>query len=283
MAKNNNRKISNGKPWVKTVYLILIILAMFISVFPLIYMAIMSFMHTTTMKLTMERIINAKYSLENYVKLFKQADFFLYFKNSAITTVYAVAVNCVFCSMAAYGFAKKNFPGKNGIFLGYLATMMIPSQVTLIPCFLILKKIGLLNTYSAIALTSCGAFGVLLIHQFMEKLPNDLLEAADIDGCGEVGKFTRIVLPLIKPCIVSLAIFTFISVWGSLVLPLIVNTKESMTTLTVAIANMKSDKNLTDYGFQMAAATLSFAPPFILYLFMQKQFVEGIALSGMKM
>lgn len=283
MAKNKNQKISNGKPWVKTVYLILIILAMFISVFPLIYMAIMSFMHTSTMKLTMERIVNAKYSLENYVKLFKQADFFLYFKNSAITTVYAVAVNCVFCSMAAYGFAKKNFPGKNGIFLGYLATMMIPSQVTLIPCFLILKKIGLLNTYSAIALTSCGAFGVLLIHQFMEKLPNDLLEAADIDGCGEIGKFTRIVLPLIKPCIVSLAIFTFISVWGSLVLPLIVNTKESMTTLTVAIANMKSDKNLTDYGFQMAAATLSFAPPFILYLFMQKQFVEGIALSGMKM
>lgn len=260
-----------------------LILAMLVSVFPLIYMVVLSFMNTTSMKLTLERVFTASYTLKNYVKLFKQVDFLAFFRNSAITTVYAVVVNCVFCSMAAYGFAKKRFPGKNGIFMGFLATMMIPGQVTLIPTFLILKKLGMLNTYSAVALTSCGAFGVLLIHQFMEKLPNDLLEAADIDGCSEFGKFTKIVVPLIKPCIISLAIFTFISVWGSLVLPLIVNTKEEMTTLMVAIANMKSDKNLTDYGFQMAAATLSFAPPFILYLFLQKQFVEGIAISGMKM
>lgn len=282
MAKKGS-SLSSTKPWVKTIYLIILILAMLVSVFPLIYMVVLSFMNTTSMRLTLERVFTASYTLKNYVKLFKQVDFLAFFRNSAITTVYAVVVNCVFCSMAAYGFAKKRFPGKNGIFMGFLATMMIPGQVTLIPTFLILKKLGMLNTYSAVALTSCGAFGVLLIHQFMEKLPNDLLEAADIDGCSEFGKFTKIVVPLIKPCIISLAIFTFISVWGSLVLPLIVNTKEEMTTLMVAIANMKSDKNLTDYGFQMAAATLSFAPPFILYLFLQKQFVEGIAISGMKM
>lgn len=174
--------LSATKPWVKAIYLVILILAMIVSVFPLVYMVILSFMHTTSMKLTLERIVSAVYSLENYVKLFKQADFLTFFKNSAITTLYAVLVNCTVCSMAAYGFAKKKFPGKNGIFLGFLATMMIPGQVTLIPTFLILKKLGMLNTYSAIALTSCGAFGVLLIHQFVEKLPNDLLEAADIAG-----------------------------------------------------------------------------------------------------
>lgn len=169
------------------------------------------------------------------------------------------------------------------MFAAYLATMMIPGQVTLIPTFLILKKLALLNTYSALGLTSCGAFGVFLIRQFMEKLPNDLLEAADIDGCGELRKLFQVVLPLVKPVLISLAIFTFISVWGSLVLPLITNTDADMTTLTVALANIKTNRTQTNYGFMMAASTVSFLPPFLLYLLMQKQFVEGIALSGMKM
>ena len=146
----------------------------------------------------------------------------------------------------------------------------------------LLKDMGMLNTYSAIALPTCGAFGVLLIYSFMKGVPDELLEAADLDDCSEFRKFFSIVLPLIKTVLISLAIFTFISVWGSLVLPLIVATEPKLTPLTLAIANMKSSHTATNYGFIMAGNTIAFLPPFILYLFLQKQFVEGIALSGTK-
>ena len=135
----------------------------------------------------------------------------------------------------------------------------------------------MLNTYSAVALPTCGAFGVLLIYSFMKQgVPDELLEAAELDGCSEIRKFTRVVLPLLKSVIISLAIFTFINVWGNLVLPLVVTTDSDMTTITLAVANMKTSHTATKYGYIMAGNVIAFLPPFILYLFLQKQFVEGI-------
>lgn len=276
------RTLCDGNRVVRTVLVIILLLCVLISVYPFIYMLFLSFMETTSMKLSVERILSAHYTLDNYRSIFRENDFLLYLKNSAIVTVYAVVVTCLISAMAAYAFAKKRFPGRKWMFVVYLATMMIPGQVTLIPCFLILKTLGMLNTYSAMVLPTCGAFGTLLVHQFLQTLPDDLLEAADIDGCSEIHKFICVVLPLIKPVLVSLAIFTFISVWGSLLLPLIVSTKAEMTTLTVAIASMKTAMTQTNYGFMMAASVISFLPPFVLYCFLQKQFVEGIALSGTK-
>lgn len=276
------RTLCDGNRVVRTVLIIILLFCVLISIYPFIYMLFLSFMETTSMKLSVERILSAHYTLDNYRSIFRENDFLLYLKNSAIVTVYAVVVTCLISAMAAYAFAKKRFPGRKWMFVVYLATMMIPGQVTLIPCFLILKTLGMLNTYSAMVLPTCGAFGTLLVHQFLQTLPDDLLEAADIDGCSEIHKFVCVVLPLIKPVLVSLAIFTFISVWGSLLLPLIVSTKAEMTTLTVAIASMKTAMTQTNYGFMMAASVISFLPPFILYCFLQKQFVEGIALSGTK-
>lgn len=276
------RTLCDGNRVVRTVLIIILLFCVLISIYPFIYMLFLSFMETTSMKLSVERILSARYTLDNYRSIFRENDFLLYLKNSAIVTVYAVVVTCLISAMAAYAFAKKRFPGRKWMFVVCLATMMIPGQVTLIPCFLILKTLGMLNTYSAMVLPTCGAFGTLLVHQFLQTLPDDLLEAADIDGCSEIHKFICVVLPLIKPVLVSLAIFTFISVWGSLLLPLIVSTKAEMTTLTVAIASMKTAMTQTNYGFMMAASVISFLPPFILYCFLQKQFVEGIALSGTK-
>lgn len=276
------RTLCDGNRVVRTVLIIILLFCVLISIYPFIYMLFLSFMETTSMKLSVERILSARYTLDNYRSIFRENDFLLYLKNSAIVTVYAVVVTCLISAMAAYAFAKKRFPGRKWMFVIYLATMMIPGQVTLIPCFLILKTLGMLNTYSAMVLPTCGAFGTLLVHQFLQTLPDDLLEAADIDGCSEIHKFICVVLPLIKPVLVSLAIFTFISVWGSLLLPLIVSTKAEMTTLTVAIASMKTAMTQTNYGFMMAASVISFLPPFILYCLLQKQFVEGIALSGTK-
>lgn len=275
-------KIREGSKTINGLLIVLTLFAVLLSVYPFIYMVLLSLMKTYTMKLSVERLLNAEWTFENYAKLLRQSNLLIYIKNSVIITVYAVFVSCMASSMAAYAFAKKRFFGRRFLFFLFLLTMMIPGQVTLIPCFLILKKLGMLNTYSAIALPSCGAFGVLLVHQFMGNVPNDLLEAADIDGCSEFKKFFSIVIPLIKPVLISLSIFMFISVWNSLLLPMVVSTKSSSMTLTVAIASMKTKQAATDYGYIMAASTVSFLPPFILYLFLQKQFVEGIALSGTK-
>jgi len=245
-------------------------------------MVLMSFMETFSPQLSWADLTADKWTLDNYVQAFRQADFLTYFKNSTIITVYSVLLNLFTASTAAYAFAKKKFTGSKTLYMLYLATMMIPGQVTLIPTFLLLKWMGLLNTYSAMTLPTCGAFGVMLIYSFMKGVPDELLEAADLDGCSEFRKFFSIVLPLIKTVLISLAIFTFISVWGSLVLPLIVATEPKLTPLTLAIANMKSSHTATNYGFIMAGNTIAFLPPFILYLFLQKQFVEGIALSGTK-
>jgi multiple sugar transport system permease protein len=201
--------------------------------------------------------------------------------NSFIVTFCACILNGIISSMAAYGFAKKNFPAREKFFLLYLATMMIPGQVTLIPVFTLVRKIGLMNTYPALFLPVINAFGVFLIRQFMFSLPNELLESAKIDGASEPSIFTRIVLPLVQPVLISLTIFTFITVWNDFLWPLVIAGKPEMHTLTLTISVLRGNY-LTNYGLVMAGSTMSFLPPFILYLILQKQFVEGIALSGIK-
>ena len=264
-----------------SVLTVLMICFGFIAIFPFLYMIIISLQNTTTMKLTLDRIINGAWTLDNYAKLMNSGSFKRYILNSVIMTVYASFVNCTVSSMAAYAFAKLKFSGRSNVYSIYLATMMVPGQVLIIPAFLICRNIGILNTFTAMALPTINAFGTIMIHSFIQGIPDDLLEAADIDGCSEAGKFVRIIIPLIKPALISLVIFTFVTVWGSLLWPLIVSNGDMMP-VTVAVANMKSTKTVTQYGYVMAGTTVSFLPPFILYLFLQKQFVEGIALSGIK-
>ena len=283
MAKTKRLSHREGSTVVRVILAIVLIISAFISIFPFMYMLALSLMETSTMKISWERLATAKYTLDNFKMAFKQGAFLNYIKNSTIVTLYAVVVNCLVSAMAAYAFSKKKFFGSRIMYTLYLATMMVPGQVTLIPTFLLLKEMGMLNTYSAVALPTCGAFGVLLIYSFMKQgVPDELLEAAELDGCSEIRKFTRIVLPLLKSVIISLAIFTFINVWGNLVLPLVVYTESDMTTITLAVANMKTSHTATKYGYIMACNVIAFLPPFILYLFLQKQFVEGIALSGTK-
>lgn len=262
---------------------LLLIMLIVVSIFPFAYMLILSLMNTTTMSLNMDKIRTADWTFQNYVNLFsgEGGGMLRFIINSTVVTVYAVVVTCLVSAMAAYAFAKKKFLGRDKLYYVYVMTMMIPSQALLIPTFLLVREMGLFNTYTSLALPTFNAFGVMLVRSFMKSLPDDLLEAADIDGCGEIRKFVTIVLPLIKPVMVSLAIFTFINVWGSLLWPLVVASGD-MTTITQAVANMKNALSQPNYGYIMAATTVAFLPPFILYVFLQKQFVEGIALSGIK-
>ncbi|MEG0784983.1 MAG: carbohydrate ABC transporter permease, partial [Christensenella sp.] len=222
-----------------------------------------------------------KMNFANYTRVFKTFDFFNSLKNSIIVSGSACLINCLVSSMAAYGFAKKKFPGRDMIFNMYLATLMIPSQVTLIPVFTLMRKMGMLNTYPCLFLPVCNAFGVFLIKQFMSGVPDELLEAAEIDGCGEVRKFVSIVVPLIKPVLISLTVFTFITTWNDFIWPLVATTDKTMHTLTLALSVLKGNYS-TNYGLVMAGSALAFMVPFTLYIFLQKQFVEGIAMSGVK-
>ena len=248
------------------------------AIFPFAYMILVSF----TQKTMLNFDFNVReFNLSNYDLVFKNFNIIVNFRNSFIVRGCVCFYNALISSLAAYLFAKKQFKGRDTLFALYIATLMIPGQVTLVPVFLIMKSLGLLNTYPALIFPIVNAFGVFLVRQFMLSIPNDLLEAARIDGCSEHRIFFLLVLPLITTVLVSLTIFTFISSWNDFLWPLVIASKPHMKTLTLAIAALKGSYT-TNYGLVMAGSTLAFLPPFILYLILQKRFVEGIALSGIK-
>ena len=247
--------------------LLILLLFAAICIAPFIYMTIMSFTQSTTLMLHWSDINFGDFTNFNYV--LKKTGFIRALTNSVIA------------SMAAYGFAKKKFPGSKAIFRIYLLTLMIPGQVTMIPVFIMMNKAGLTNTYFALIVVILNAFGVFLIRQFMDTVPDELLEAAKVDGCPEYRIFIQIVIPLIKPVLISLVVFTFVTSWNDFLWPLVSTSNSDMYTLTVALSLLKTQYQ-TNYGLIMAGATVSFLFPFIMYVFLQKQFVEGIALSGIK-
>ena len=269
------------KKWtpVSILGLVLIVVFTVTCIAPFIYMILMSFTKSSTLMLQLKEIDFSDWSNFSYV--FKKSGFFSALKNSVIVVGCSCFFNCVVASMAAYGFEKKHFPGREKIYNAYVATMMVPAQVTMVPVFIIMKKLGLLNTYFSLVVLIINAFGILLIRSFMANVPDELLEAAKVDGCPEHKIFIKIVIPLVKPVLISLVVFTFVTSWNDFLWPLVSTTDSDMYTLTVALSLLKTQYN-TNYGLIMAGAAVSFIFPFILYVFLQKQFVEGIALSGVK-
>ena len=258
---------------------ILFIIIVFWMLLPFAYMAVTSLRISYSafaLKFSLSDL-----SLENYITIFKNYNFFRYFLNSMIVVVSACIVNAVVSSMAGYAFAKKRFPGRDQIFFILLITLMIPSQVTMIPVYLIMRNIGWVNSYQALVLPLITAFGVFLMRQFMLTIPDDLIDAAKIDGCSSARIFIMIILPLVKPAIIALTIFTFITAWNSFLWPLVITTSDSMRTVMLGLSTLQGNYSI-NYGLVMAGATLTFLPPFIMYLILQKRFVQGVTLSGMK-
>lgn len=246
---------------------------------PFVYMVLVSFTQSTTLRIGFGDIHFTDFS--NYHYVLARGGFGRALFNSLVVVILTCFFNVVMSSMAAYGFEKKNFPGKEVLFRIYLLTLMIPGQVTMIPVFVMMNKMGMLNTYFALIVILLNAFGVFLIRQFMKEIPNELIEAAQVDGCPEHRIFLRVVLPLIQPVLVSLVVFTFVTSWNNFLWPLVSTTDSSMYTLTVSLSLLKTQYD-TNYGLVMAGAAVSFFFPFMMYVILQKQFVEGIALSGVK-
>lgn len=252
--------------------------AVFVALLPFLFMVVTSIQRTTMITVAFDP---AKFTLDNYARVFADGGFGAALVTSIIVVTLACLVNAIVCSLAAYAFAKKPFPGSEALFWVYIATMMVPGQVTLIPLFIMMKNLGLLNTYVSLFLPVINAFGVFLIRQFMESIPNEMIEAARIDGANEMQIFGRIVLPAIRPAIVALTVFTFLTTWNDFLWPLVSITNEKMQTVTLAVANLQG-RYMTDFGLVMAGATVSFLVPLAMYFILQKQFVEGITSSSVK-
>ncbi|WP_312430714.1 carbohydrate ABC transporter permease [Lacrimispora sp.] len=272
----------NGKAkwgiWSVLAFLVIAFFAL-LCIFPFIYMILMSFTQSSTLTI---RLSDMSFSnISNYYYVLISSNFTRALVNSIIIAGFSCFFNCLISAMAAYGFGKKDFPGKRFIFSLYMLTLMVPGQVTLIPVFVIMRKLNLLNTYFSLIVLIINAFGVFLIKQFMDGVPDELLEAAQIDGCPDYRIFLNIVIPLLKPVLVSLTIFTFVNTWNNFLWPLVAVTKSEMYTLTVALSLLKTQYSV-NYGFIMAGSAITFIFPFVLYVVLQKQFVEGIALSGVK-
>ncbi|MFC2091539.1 carbohydrate ABC transporter permease [Elusimicrobiota bacterium] len=226
--------------------------------------------------------IPAEPTVAHYRELFEQINFLKYFINSTIVAVAVTVLGLFFNSVAGYAFAKFKFPGRDRIFAILIIALMIPSQVTMMPVFLILKKFGLINTYMGLIVSgTVSVYSIFLMRQFVLTIPNDLIESARIDGCSEFGIYWRIIIPLCKPVLATLGIFTFMSSWNSFLWPLIVMIREDMYTLPVALANL-SGQHAENFGLIMAGAVVVVIPVIIVFVFAQKYIIEGISTTGLK-
>lgn len=223
-------------------------------------------------------------TLQNYEKLFSSVPFGRYFLNTVFVSVSVTLSQLLFSSLAAYAFARLEFPGRDTIFLGYLGTMMVPSQVTLISTYVIVARLHLVDTYWALIVPVMfgSAFGTFLLRQFFMTLPKELEDAARIDGCNKLRIYARIILPLSKSAIVTLAIFVFLWQWNDMMWPMIVINTETMRPMALGITMLAQSKMSTDWAVLMAGATVCVGPVILLYLSAQRFFIEGIAMTGMK-
>lgn len=264
-------------------YLVMVTLAL-ISLFPLYWTVITSLKEKGHIFIFPPEWLPAPATLDGYKNLFTQIPFVANLSNTIIVCVVVVAGQLLFNSMAAYAFARLKFPGREKLFFLFLATLMVPSQVTLIPNYIIVRTFGWINSLWALIIPPImfSAFGIFLMRQFFMSLPNELEDAAKIDGANHLGIFFRIMLPLVKPALTSFAIFAFVFFWNDFTWPLIVLNSEAKQTLTVAIATMSTSAYFTDWSSLMAGATLSVIPLLTLFFVAQREFVEGIVMTGMK-
>jgi multiple sugar transport system permease protein len=217
----------------------------------------------------------------NYTELFNSLNFGVYLSNTLLVVALSF-VGLLLRAMAGYGFARFNFPGKNVLYVIVLATMMIPDQVTMIPTYLILNAVGLTNTIPGIVLPGLiSAFNVFLFRQFFTTIPDELLEAARLDGASEVRIFLQVVLPVSGPIMGIQAILTFIASWNSFLWPLIVATDQDNYTLSVGLALLEGQYS-TNYGVLMAGAAVMVLPILVVFALCQRYIVRGFMMSGLK-
>ncbi|MEU3054635.1 carbohydrate ABC transporter permease [Streptomyces griseus] len=264
---------------------VLLSLGLLVMSAPFLWMGLSAFKTQSELSASPPVWIPTEWTLTNFRQLLDKLDLPLYFMNSVIVAVLVTVSNLVFCSMLGYALAKLRFAGRNKIFGLVLGALMVPGNLMLLPLFVLMSKLQLIDSYAGLVLPfAAGAFGVFLMRQFMQSIPDELLEAARMDGASEWYIFWRIVMPLVKPALATLSIFTFLGSWNNFVWPLIATNDPDKYTLPVALATFATDPNKAggSNGMLMAGAFLIVLPVLIVFIALQRHFTQGIATAGMK-
>ncbi len=264
------------------VYYIVLILVAFVSLFPFYVMFVSSTLSTSQILNIPPHLGFGNQLIENFNNLSEKINIGRVIFNSLFIAITYTLLTLLLDSMAGYALAKYEFKGKSIIFGIIISTLMVPSQVTLVPMFIMMNKIGWQNTYWAIIFPAlANAFGIFLMRQNMTSFPTALIEAARIDGCSEFGIFFQIVMPNMKPALGALGIYNFMSQWGNFMWPLIILATKDMYTLPVALASLEG-LMYKDYGMMMLGSTISTIPIIIIFLIFQRQFVSGLIGGSIK-
>jgi multiple sugar transport system permease protein len=259
----------------------------FVMIYPLIWMFFSSFKESSLVLSTVDHLFPEKWEFGNYLNGwsgFGGTTFTTFFQNSVIVTVVSVIGNVLASAMAAYGFTRIRFQGRGFFFICMLITMMVPSQVLVVPQYIIFNGLNWVNTFLPLTVPEWGgrAFFIFLIMQFIAGIPKDLDEAAEIDGCGKVRLFTRVMMPLIKPALATSAIFSFYWKWDDFMGSLLYLNSPEKYTVSIALKLFCDPTSVSDYGAMFAMCVASLLPVIVLFLFTQKYIVDGIAMSGLK-
>jgi multiple sugar transport system permease protein len=260
-----------------------LIIGLLLLVGPFIWMLLGSFKTTAEIRQVPPTWLPLNPTTQNYSDLFAEQEFPRYFLNSTIVAVAVTAGNLLFCSMLGYALAKLSFPGKRLLFVIVLGMLMVPGIVTFVPLFVLVTNMGLANTHLGLLLPFlAGPFGVFLMRQFIGELPDELLDAARVDGATEYYIFSRIILPLSVPALATLGILTFLASWNNFLWPLVVAQSQDMFTLPVALALFATGQNNTNFGLLLAGAVVVVVPVLLVFLALQRYFTQGIAMTGFK-
>lgn len=254
----------------------------FFTIAPFIWMILTSVKDMNDIYVYPPQWLPTEFKFENYSQVFSAAPFGRYYFNSFFVAAVVTIGQLITCSMAAYAFARLKFRGRNALFLLFLGTMMIPYNVTMIPSFMVLYWLGWVDTYQALIVPGlASAFGTFLLRQFFITIPKELEEAAYLDGAGKFTVLLKIIIPLSKPALATLAIFTFMGVFNDFIWALIVINSEDMRTVQLGLAIFR-DRYLTQWDLLMAGSVTAVLPILLVFFFAQKYFIKGITLSGIK-
>jgi multiple sugar transport system permease protein len=275
----------NRKTWEKTPILLILLLGAMLAFVPLFWLLRSSFMSLSELYLYPPLLWSKAMHWKNYTDAVEVVDFPLYLRNTMTIMVPVMVGTLLTSSLSAYGFARLNFPLKRLWFALIVSSMMLPHAVTMLPTFLTWSKLGAINTFLPLTVPvwfGGGAFNVFMLRQFFMTIPNDIEDAAIMDGAGFFDIYLKIMLPLVKPALIVVALFTFMGVWNDFFNPLIYLNDDKMYTLALGLLLFKGTYS-SNWHLLMAGSTIVVIPPIIVFLFGQKYFIEGVTLSGMKL
>jgi multiple sugar transport system permease protein len=253
-----------------------------VTLMPLAWMVAASFMQPGEANSLPPHLLPSHPTLENFVALFTRLDMLRNLTNSVVITLLATVLSVLVNSLAGYAFAKLPFRGRERLFKTLASALVVPAQVGMLPLFLLLREMGLVNTYAGVLVPYLASiFGIFLIRQYALTVPDELLDAARLEGAGELAVFRLVALPVIKPILVTMAAFTFLSAWNDFMWPLIILSDSGLYTLPVALANLVGE-HVQDTELMMAGSLLTILPALVVFLIFQRTYVEGIMAGGVK-